>query len=157
MFPAPELIVDHYTVRYMEPFNLNARVIVTNRHTTDQMSDFSPIDVGVAWGPLGEEGKLDLSKFYQKERFLYWKGQKIDDVPYWDVRKHIGHLHVIPADDYVLQELYALQPNDLISFRGHLVRVDNNEGRGIWVSSRSRTDTGAQACEIVYITDLFRY
>lgn len=157
IFPAPTVEIGSYSVKYMEPFNLHARVILTTRYYDDQMADFCPIDLALAWGPMAEPGRLEGFKFSQRGRWLYNNAWSNDSVEYWDMRKHISNMHVIPADDVVKAQLFALKPNDSIYFKGHLVRVDNNEGRGIWVSSRSRTDIGGTACEIVYITEIIYY
>ena len=46
-----------------------------------------------------------------------------------------------------------LREGDVIVLQGYLVDVDHESG-WMWRTSMSRTDTGAGACEIVYVESI---
>ncbi len=59
-------------------------------------------------------------------------------------------MHMIPAADSVERSLMKLREGDIIVLQGYLVDVDHESGWK-WRTSLSRSDTGAGACEIVYV------
>ncbi len=62
-------------------------------------------------------------------------------------------MHMIPADRYTAKQLTGLRPGAVISIKGYLVDVDRDDGWK-WRTSMSRDDTGAGACEIVWVEQL---
>jgi hypothetical protein len=60
---------------------------------------------------------------------------------------------VIPADERVERTLGRLRPGQVVALSGYLIEV-RGEGRGAWVSSLSREDTGKGACEIMWVEDI---
>jgi len=59
-------------------------------------------------------------------------------------------MHMIPADRYTAKQLKSLRRGAVISIRGYLVDVDRDDGWQ-WRTSMRRDDTGAGACEIVWV------
>jgi hypothetical protein len=57
---------------------------------------------------------------------------------------------MVPANKKVKKTLKGLREGDLVTLRGYLVDVDHETG-WFWRTSMSREDTGAGACEIVYV------
>jgi hypothetical protein len=62
-------------------------------------------------------------------------------------------MHMIPADARVAHALKRVRTGDVIVIDGMLVEADK-PGGWRWRSSMTRTDTGAGACELVYVQDL---
>ena len=59
-------------------------------------------------------------------------------------------MHLVPADELVEDDLDAIREGQIIELSGHLIRADKDDGWH-WVSSLTRQDTGARACELVYV------
>jgi hypothetical protein len=62
-------------------------------------------------------------------------------------------MHMIPATPLIERRLTALRPNDVVRLRGYLVEAEAPDGWR-WRSSLSREDTGAGACEVVWVEAL---
>ena len=63
--------------------------------------------------------------------------------------KQQQHAHD-PGAVIVERSLKKLREGDIVLLQGYLVDVDHESGWR-WRTSMSRTDTGAGACEIVYV------
>ncbi len=77
--------------------------------------------------------------------------------------QQMSNNHLLPADDRVEAKIKSLQTGDQISLRGKLVNVKARLlGQGgqydseamTWNTSTTRNDTGAGACEVIYVEDV---
>ena len=71
-------------------------------------------------------------------------------IPRREIERHSANMHMIPADDDVADALDEVRVGHVVSLRGHLVEVRGDDGWR-WRSSLTRDDTGARACELVYV------
>ncbi len=62
-------------------------------------------------------------------------------------------MHMVPADDFIASKLDDVVAGQVISLEGQLIKAEAADGWR-WQSSLSREDTGASACELIYVTDL---
>jgi hypothetical protein len=62
-------------------------------------------------------------------------------------------MHMIPANDDIERRLKSVRAGNLVRIRGYLVEVTGKDGFR-WKSSLSRSDTGAGACELVWVESL---
>jgi len=62
-------------------------------------------------------------------------------------------MHLIPKNESVQYDLDNVRQGDIVSLSGYLVRVDASDGWH-WVSSQTRGDTGAGACELIFVESL---
>jgi len=62
-------------------------------------------------------------------------------------------MHLIPATAHVERLLKNVRPGQIVSFSGYLVEARDASGWNIR-SSLTRSDTGAGACEVVWVEDL---
>ena len=62
-------------------------------------------------------------------------------------------MHLIAANDEVARTLKQIRPGQLITLQGYLVNVNADDGWR-WRSSLTRDDTGANACELIYVKQL---
>jgi len=59
-------------------------------------------------------------------------------------------MHMIPADDLVRRSLERIRQGQLVHLKGFLVDASGPNGFQ-WRTSMTRDDTGAGACELVYV------
>ena len=90
----------------------------------------------------------------QSNRWYYWKAKELP-IAKREVDIHSANIHIIPADSYVAEQLSNVKKNQKIQIIGKLVRVDAEDGWH-WVSSLSREDTGAGACELVLVEHIIQ-
>jgi hypothetical protein len=62
-------------------------------------------------------------------------------------------MHLIPATGAVEKKIRSLRAGQVVSLKGYLVEVKNDDGF-TWRSSLTREDTGAGACELIWVEEL---
>jgi hypothetical protein len=91
--------------------------------------------------------------FSQDHRFCFCHWSSTPPIPAADIVSNSANMHLIPATSGVAKRLSSVRAGNLVHFKGYLVRVEAADGRR-WVSSLTRTDTGAGPCELVWVEDL---
>ncbi len=134
---------------------IRARVLHKQRYRLDAVADLSPLDLCVSWGQLSDSSLLDQIEISQSGRFCWYRWSGNEPVEKSVIESSIANIHTIPATDAVFADLKRLRPGDVVTLRGQLVRVDKRDGSE-WKSSLTRTDTGAGACEIMYVRSVVR-
>ena len=146
-------------VRYtaLAQFDAYARVLSTNHYYFDGQADLSPVDLALGWGTMSDSDVLARLKVSQSNRFYFWRARVGEPlrIAMAEISSHSANMHMIPEDDKVKEVLLSVRPGELVSFGGYLVRVEK-PGGWTWKTSLSRTDTGAGACEVVWVKDIVR-
>ena len=62
-------------------------------------------------------------------------------------------MHMIPADGAIAGRLKDVRPGQVVRIQGWLVEARAGDGWR-WRSSLTRNDTGAGACEVIFVRDL---
>ena len=63
---------------------------------------------------------------------------------------------MIPANEEVRKDLLAVRAGEIVQFEGYLVVASSQDG-SIWNTSTTRKDSGAGACELVWVESIFSY
>lgn len=126
-----------------------------------KMDSVFPVDLCLIWGE-NVSSKVYQSKklkFSQDARFAYWSWS--GDLKFNG--NEVANTHLLIEDKHLEKELEQLNRGDQIKIKGHLVNVEaKNIGKpGKYDpaqfslnTSVVRSDTGAGACEIVYIENM---
>jgi hypothetical protein len=132
-------------------YQIEARVLSTERYYYDATAEISPIDLAVGWGPLSDERVLDHIDVSQDGRFAFL----VDDgrSPISPLLFGLTHanMHMIPADEQIWKALKSLRRGHVVRLEGFLVDVEGPNIRP-WTTSLVRHDTGDGACEIMFAT-----
>lgn len=158
--PLPSLQVDGsyqregYRITPLQPFSLSARVLAREDYHFDAGARLAPTDLVLGWGPMADPQVLAGIKVTQGNRWYHWQVDEFP-IPRREIETHSANMHMIPAGPAVAQTLASLQPGERIALSGQLVRVDGADGFR-WVSSLTREDTGAGACELILVEQLRR-
>jgi hypothetical protein len=135
-------------------FSLTARVLSKERYRFDAVADLSPIDLALGWGLMSDQRVLDELEIAQGHRYYVLAPNKErTSLPMATLLACSSNMHMIPANGEIRKRLLAVRQGGLISLSGYLVGVQQ-DGRWIWFSSLSRTDSGNGACEIVWVEDV---
>ena len=143
---------DNYIISPLADFEISARVLSRENYWMGRESDVSPVDFALGWGPMSDPEVLDTISIRQSNRWYYWQTPQYP-IPRRDIETNSANMHMIPANDFIKDKLGDVDEGDHVMIKGQLVRVDAKDGWH-WVSSLTRHDTGDQACELVYVTDL---
>lgn len=141
-----------YRIVPLEPFTIEARVLATQRYRFDRESDLAPVDLALGWGPMANPLVNQKVTITQSDRWYYWRAIELP-IPAQQIGVHSANMHMIPATPVIERRLTALRPNDVVRLRGYLVQAEAPDGWR-WRSSLSREDTGAGACEVVWVETL---
>lgn len=140
---------DGYTIQPLARFSLLARVLSRSDYHFDSMSGLIPTDLALGWGPMSDSAVLGLLSFEQDHRFYFWSAREFP-IPRRVIETHSANMHLIPADGTVRRALRWIRPGALVQLSGQLVEVHSPKGWSIR-SSMTRNDTGAGACEVIWV------
>lgn len=121
----------------------------------DDFSDYSPLDLAVAWGEGARADVHSRVKISQSGRFYYWRAgaQAWQDPRVRRFGKHSANWHLIPANDDIADAMSDIRSNQVVGLKGYLVDINAPDGKR-WKTSRTRGDQGAGACEIILVTEV---
>lgn len=141
-----------YRIVPLEPFTIEATVLSKRRYRFDRESDLAPVDLALGWGPMADPAVSRQIRVSQSDRWYYWRVSELP-IPQRAIEAHSANMHMIPATPEIEDRLEALRPGDAVRLKGYLVEARAPDGWR-WRSSLSRTDTGAGACEVVWLEAL---
>lgn len=141
-----------YTITPLESFQIEARVLAAEQYSLGREADLSPVDLALGWGAMSDEAILKDIKISQSNRFYYWRVDEFP-IPRREIETQSANMHMIPADPQIEKTLKSIRPGQIVKLSGELVQVNASDGWH-WKSSLTREDTGAGACEIIYVKSL---
>lgn len=134
-------------------FQLEARVLSSERYFFGLGSELSPIDLALGWGPMSDQAVLDQIKISQDSRWYFTRYQLPAPIAEPEIISHSSNMHMVPANSRIGKSLKNLRIGQVVEIQGYLVDADHPSGWN-WRTSLSREDTGAGACEIVLVEQL---
>ena len=150
--PPPTFAAKGVTMIARARYDITARVLRKEIYRIDGGADLAPVDLGVGWGAMSDTQVVDQLEFSQMGRFLFWKPKDWKSFPLTvpQLISHAAQIHAVPADASIEHKLRKLRPGQIIHLSGYLVDV-RGPGGFTWNTSLRRDDTGAGACEIMWI------
>lgn len=141
-----------YQITPLADFSLEAKVLSREDYMLDRESDLAPTDLALGWQQMSDESVLAHIDISQSGRWYHWRTQSLP-IPRRAIETESANMHMVPADETVAAMLEMVKPGQIISLQGQLIRAEAYDGWR-WQSSLSREDTGAHACELVFVTSL---
>jgi hypothetical protein len=141
-----------YTITPLESFTIEARVLATKDYTFGREADLSPVDLALGWGAMSDEAILSKIDISQSNRFYYWQVQEFP-IPRQEIETHSANMHMIPANTQIEKTLKSVRPGQVVKLSGYLIEAKSDDGWR-WKSSLTRSDTGAGACEVIFVKSL---
>lgn len=129
-------------------FTARVRILGIERYHFDALAAVAPLDVAVGWGAMSDTAVLDRLRISQGGRYYFWHTAQLP-VPADEITSHSANWHLVPADRAQRRLLARLHVGDVVTLRGRLVDVTGPEG--VARTSLTREDSGAGACEILYV------
>ena len=140
---------DGMTLATRAYIDLTARVLSREDYTWDAGAKLAPVDLALGWGRMSDSAVLANFDISQSGRFFYWR-TKTWPIPRNEVELSTANVHMIPADAGVRGALKRVRKGQLVHIEGFLVDASGPNGWR-WKTSMTRGDTGAGACELVYV------
>ncbi|MBD9575479.1 hypothetical protein IB260_09185 [Pseudomonas sp. PDM23] len=147
--------VERYSIYPLQDFSIEARVLGREDYRLGREAELSPTDLALGWGPMDDPQVLADIRISQGNRWFYWHADKLP-IPRRELETHAANMHMIPANDDVARALAQVSAGEHVRLSGKLVRVEGDDGWR-WVSSLTREDTGAGACELIWLESLERF
>lgn len=132
----------------------------------DDYATLVPRDVCLAWGNLAKTFQQNKASFHQYERAcrVDVDDENVDPSEVNQFRNELGVMfdiistysnnHIIPSSPEIREKIWNLNVGDKVRMTGYLVRVNYNNT--ILDSSISREDGTNGACEVFYVTKVFK-
>ena len=145
----PRLTKAGYQILPLQLFSVVARVLSKERYRFDEAAEIAPLDLALGWGPMSDQAVLDAFDISQSGRFYFWHVDRFP-IPRREIETHSANMHMVPANGEVRHKLLSIRAGQIVSLSGYLVEVQGPNGWR-WRSSLTREDTGAGACEVVWV------
>jgi hypothetical protein len=144
--------IGEFVLQPQASYDIEARVLSTEKYHVGTDAQLSPIDFAVGWGPMSDSAVLKHFRVSQGGRFftIYPDEQAID------LHTALGgaaNMHMIPATARVRNQLEHTRIGSVVRVRGQLVNISGPNGY-TWNTSLTREDTGAGACEVFYVESI---
>ena len=143
------------TLQPLAGFSLEARVLSREDYHLGREAELSPTDLALGWQRMGEDEVLSQLKISQSSRWYHYRWADQPPLPPQEIARSSANMHMIPAGESVARALAAVRKDDRVRIDGWLVQAKATDGWQ-WRSSTSREDTGAGACEVVYVCAITR-
>jgi len=144
-------LVKGYTITPLARFSIQAKVLSKKSYYFGREAQLSPIDLALGWGKMSDEEVLEPIKIWQSSRWYRWRTETLP-IPKREIEMHSANMHIVPASKEVKAQLRRIKRGDIVKFSGKLIKVKAEDGWH-WASSMGRNDTGAHACELVWVED----
>lgn len=141
-----------YEITPLEKFNFDAIVLRAEHYSMDREAQLAPVDLALGWGPMANPAVIDKVKVTQSSRFYYWHVDAFP-IPRREIEVNSANMHMVPANAAVERTLRALHSGQRVTFSGYLIEARAPDGWR-WRSSLTREDTGAGACELVWVENI---
>ena len=148
---APTFEKPGYQIKPLARYEIKARVLSTERYRWDPGADLVPIDLAVGWGAMSDTTVLDRLDIWQSGRWYEWRAKEFP-IPPAEIISHSANMHLIAADKSVAKQISRARSGQVVTMKGYLVEASRADGF-TWRSSLSRTDSGAGACELMWVTE----
>ena len=146
---APRTMGD-FSLQPRARFELEARVLSSERYRLGLSAGLAPLDLALGWGAMSDQAIVDRIRVSQGARWYILRWDSEPPASEREIMHSSGNMHIIPADDGVRDEVFALRPGEFVKLAGYLVDA-RGPGGFRWNTSLSREDTGDGACELFLV------
>jgi hypothetical protein len=152
----PEWQHDGFRIRALAEYRIRGRILSREHYWLDGGARISPFDLALGWGSMSDQAVLDKFYWGQGHRFLNWYSPSgPPPLPFEEFNSQIANMHIVPATAAVRSVLEWTRAGGVVTLSGHLIEVEGPHGFK-WRSSLSRTDSGAGACELMWVGEAVR-
>ncbi|MDH5357713.1 MAG: hypothetical protein OEY48_00300 [Gammaproteobacteria bacterium] len=141
-----------YRLTPLAMFQLKGKVLSRKNYSFGRESELSPVDLALGWGDMSDETVLDKIDISQSGRWYRWQVQAFP-IPRKAIETQSANMHLIPANELVEDTIDLVKQGQLVELNGYLIQAEADDGWH-WKSSLTRNDTGAHACELVYVESI---
>ncbi len=138
------------TIQPLAHFDIEARVLSRKNYSGDEESKISPIDLALGWGNMSDEKVLNTMEIKQSNRWYHWRTDNFV-IPRKEITTSSANMHLVPANSEIASAIDDVVKGKVVKISGFLIEAGS--GGRKWRSSLTRSDSGAHACEHIYVQD----
>ena len=150
----PSLQRDDYDIQPVARYAIRAKVLSAERYRMGRMSDLSPIDLALGWGPMSRNDVIEKLDIRQSNRWYYYHWEGTPPIDPVDIIRSSANTHLVFASDSVKSRLLKVRTGEIVNLKGYLVNVRHRDG-WMWNTSLTREDSGAGSCELMWVEEAF--
>ncbi|MDR7134902.1 hypothetical protein J2X06_002111 [Lysobacter niastensis] len=143
------------TLKPLAGFSVEARVLSREDYSVGREADLSPTDLALGWGRMRDDDVLSRLDISQGGRFYSYRWADQPPLPPPEIVRSSANMHLIPANEAAAEALRRVRKDDRVRIDGWLVEAEAGDGWR-WRSSTTREDSGAGACEVIYVCSIER-
>lgn len=147
---AAPFLLGEYELRPVADFSVRARILGREDYRMGREADLSPLDLALGWKRMADPAVYQALNISQGGRWYRYSWKNQPPIPVREIIESSANMHMIPASAAVRRALDKAREGRTIQLTGMLVEVRHPSGWR-WNSSLSRSDSGAGACELVYV------
>ena len=136
-------------------FDLQARVLSSERYRLGLSADLAPLDLALGWGLMSDQAIVDQIQVSQGSRWYILRWDLPPPADERSIMQSSGNMHIIPADSAVRDLAFSLRAGEFVELSGYLVDAQGPDGFR-WSSSLSREDTGGGSWELFLVESIRR-
>ena len=139
-----------YQVKPLAAFAVRARVLAREDYYVGKEAELSPLDLALGWKRMADPVVYEALNITQGGRWYRYSWRDQPPSPVQEIIESSANMHMIAATPAVERALKKARAGDNIRITGKLVEVTHPSGWR-WTSSLTRTDSGANSCELVFV------
>jgi hypothetical protein len=138
-------------------YDITARVLSAHDYPdgADDFSLVSPRDLALGWGVMSDSAVLKHLNINQGSRFYHYEWWGSPPAPPLLISISSANTHLIPSTEVVAAQIAKIKAGDVVHLQGKLVNIRLPGGQNI-ATSTTRADTGAGACEVLWVEEVSR-
>ena len=142
-----------YEIEPVARYKIRAKVLSIERYRMGHEADLSPVDFVLGWGPMSDNAVTKQLNITQGDRWYQYSWSDAPPIDPAIIVRTSANTHLVPADDNIKAQLFKVRSGEIVNLKGYLINVKNSDGM-TWRSSLTREDSGAGACELMWITEV---
>ena len=139
------------SIKMLQPFKGDFRILGSKIYTQDEQAKFSPIDYAVSWGLFAEPEIARHISVNQYDRYLNWKIDRLP-VPKEQAMQMVSNMHIIPANPEIAKAIKKVKRGDLVHLTGDLVQINDKDL--VWKSALDWNGVGDGACKLIRVDSI---
>ncbi len=144
---------NNYSLKALADFTVEARVLSKQTYSADREAELAPVDLALGWGAMSDTAVLDHLTISQSNRFYYYRWENEPPRSAQEIATHSANMHLIPTTPELEKKMRDVRVGQVVKIQGQLVEIHAPDGWH-WRSSMTRDDTGAGACEVIWVESI---
>lgn len=139
-----------FQLRPLAQFSVNARVLAREDYFMGREAELSPVDLALGWKRMADPAVYGPLSIRQGGRWYRYSWRDQPPIPVQEIVESSANMHMIAATPAVERALGKVRQGGFVRITGKLVEATHPSGWR-WTSSLTRSDSGANACELVFV------